>query len=167
MSRGAQRRKNYHAISRGRCPPCITTSWSFTNTHVSGLPDNRFQGFATFPAAKKWLLSQISERTFHFIMGPADGPKSLASESDGYDAIYAVANGRETGVYSSYSDVQALVKGYSGATFKSHAICEAAYASLEFHAEVQRSHSGRYLGEDREIEGIRADLSRTEEMCLE
>ncbi|KAH8884406.1 hypothetical protein GQ53DRAFT_846324 [Thozetella sp. PMI_491] len=123
-------RKHYYAIARGKVAPAVTQCWGVAGQLVSGFKGNVYKGFATFPEARKYLEGKSCQH-FHFLEGPADGPKTTPTQPDA-PTCYAVSQGKEEGIFFDYStEAEPRVKSVSHANHKSFAAVADAEAYLE------------------------------------
>ncbi|KAL2060865.1 hypothetical protein VTL71DRAFT_8917 [Oculimacula yallundae] len=92
------KRKNYYAIVEGRIAPAICASWGITNALVSGYSNNKQKGFCTYEEAAKFL-EERGHPSYSFFRGSAGGERAPRK---GEPLWYAVANGKQVGVYEYY-----------------------------------------------------------------
>ncbi|KAG9240035.1 hypothetical protein BJ878DRAFT_546673 [Calycina marina] len=92
------RRKNYYAVVEGRIAPAICASWAVTNALVSGYSNNKQKGFFTYKEAASFL-EERGHRNYRFFRGSAEGERAPRT---GEPLWYAVANGKQVGVYEYY-----------------------------------------------------------------
>lgn len=131
-------RANFYAIAEGEghCIPAITTSWAIAAPMVQGPSTNVHKRFPDFQQAMNFLVRR-GQSDFFFHQGPVDGPKPPRQSTRKY---YAVANGRQTGVYTDYElEVKPLVDNYPRACHESFQSREEAELFVETY--VQTTHT--------------------------
>ena len=95
--------KKYYAVAEGYHTGVFNT-WEECERETKGYSGARFKRLGTKDAAKKWLAENIG-----------DNKKENIKASSKY---YAVAVGRQVGVFSTWEECRSSVDGYSGAIFK-------------------------------------------------
>ncbi|PVH67693.1 hypothetical protein DL98DRAFT_443050 [Cadophora sp. DSE1049] len=92
------KKKNYYAVVEGRIAPAICASWGVTNALVSGYSNNKQKGFFTYEEAASFLEGR-GHPNYSFFRGSAEGERAPRK---GEPLWYAVANGKQVGVYEYY-----------------------------------------------------------------
>ncbi|KAH8162484.1 hypothetical protein CIB48_g5757 [Xylaria polymorpha] len=134
--------KNFYVIIQGRVSPAVTQSWAVAHPLVNGFPYNQHQSCSTFEEARS-ILEEHGYTSLWFLEGPTDGPslKAQKNKLDLADAkvTYAVAKGREIGVFSTYSTgVKPQTDRYSGACHKKLSSPTKAASFLQATEDIQK-----------------------------
>jgi Caulimovirus viroplasmin len=117
------RKRKFYAVARGHesaLAPCITTSWYASLSYrrrapcllsrrrgvagalTSGCSQSKHKSFTNFHDAVKYMRGAGLE-AFYFLTYHVDGGVSAGGENTYHPTWYAVANGRETNIYKSYT----------------------------------------------------------------
>ena len=108
--------KKIYAVAEGYHTGIFST-WEDCKREINGYSGARFKRFGMKEAAKKWLAENISDNKEGNIKAPSK--------------YYAVAVGRQVGVFSTWEECKSSVDGYSRARHKSFTNEQDAYAWLE------------------------------------
>lgn len=68
---------------------------------VTGYKDNKHKAFSNFNDAVEWF-AVAGHETFHFCLGPVDGPKTKTDEHGGQPECYVANSERGAVIFESY-----------------------------------------------------------------
>ncbi|KAL7754464.1 hypothetical protein RI367_000445 [Sorochytrium milnesiophthora] len=125
--------EKYYAVAQGR-EPGIYRSWNECERNTSGYSGSRFKSFTTVDDAAKFIVTERQGGSSG--SGSGNGQSNSSSKQSG-GKYYAVAAGRQPGVYMTWDECQRQVNGYAGARFKSFLTLSQA---REFIEHEQRPH---------------------------
>lgn len=108
--------KKYYAVAEGYHTGVFNT-WEECERETKGYSGARFKRLGTKDVAKKWLAENIDDNKEENIKAPSK--------------YYAVAVGRQVGVFSTWEECRSSVDGYPRAKFRSFTNKQDAYTWLE------------------------------------
>lgn len=102
-------RKSWYAVLKGRQPGLYGT-WDECKAQVHQYPGCIYQGFFSFEEAADWFET-VNRR-------PSSRTTSRAKPTSGASALYAVARGRQPGIYHTLRECREQVCDFPDARFK-------------------------------------------------
>ncbi|CAF2741812.1 rnhA [Lepeophtheirus salmonis] len=118
----------YYAVARGR-KVGIYNSWSECRSSVDGFSRARYKKFYSLAEAEKFVKEksdkepEIGSKSNNFSRSHTSDINQQSQNEFSFDETktvpyYAVAHGREVGIYASWAECHALVDGFDGARYK-------------------------------------------------
>ncbi|ODM16944.1 hypothetical protein SI65_07342 [Aspergillus cristatus] len=157
--------RKYYAVYTGRVDkPTIYSSWAQAHPRVIQCK-NEYKEFKTRQDAINWLVGEMQATNIHDATEDGDMVRSSSSSpSPSKKKYYAVAYGRQTGVFHNWEDAKGATSGFTSACHESFRTEHEAKQFIEDWreacADVWRLEIRRGLNDGWKPEDLAVDISK-------